>query len=63
MNFYHACMELVITLLVVGVVLLALETVLPGAITGIAGLVCLVAEWCRPMSSSVRASAITCCSA
>ncbi len=43
MNFYHAGMELVITLLVVGVVLLALETVLPGAITGIAGLVCLVA--------------------
>ena len=36
-------MELVITLLVVGVILLLLETVLPGAIAGIVGLICLVA--------------------
>ncbi len=36
-------MELVITLLVVGVILLLLETVLPGAIAGIVGIICLVA--------------------
>ena len=36
-------METVIVLLVVGVVLLLLETVLPGMIAGIAGLICLVA--------------------
>jgi membrane-bound serine protease (ClpP class) len=35
--------ETVIVLLVVGVVLLLLETVLPGMIAGIAGLICLVA--------------------
>jgi membrane-bound serine protease (ClpP class) len=36
-------MELVATLLIVGVILLLLETVLPGMIAGIAGLACLVA--------------------
>ena len=36
-------MTLVITLLVVGAVLLLLETVLPGMIAGIAGVICLVA--------------------
>jgi membrane-bound serine protease (ClpP class) len=36
-------MELVITLLVVGVILLVLETILPGMIAGLIGLVCLIA--------------------
>lgn len=36
-------MEWVITLLVAGAVLLLLETVLPGMIAGVAGLLCLVA--------------------
>jgi hypothetical protein len=36
-------MEAVITLLVAGAVLLLLETILPGMIAGIAGLICLVA--------------------
>jgi membrane-bound serine protease (ClpP class) len=36
-------MELVITLLVVGVVLLVLETILPGAVAGIIGFLCLAA--------------------
>lgn len=36
-------MTLVVTLLVVGAVLLMLETVLPGMIAGIAGAICLVA--------------------
>jgi membrane-bound serine protease (ClpP class) len=36
-------MEWVITLLVVGVILLVLETILPGMIAGIIGLLCLVA--------------------
>ena len=36
-------MEAVITLLVVGAVLLLLETILPGMIAGIVGLVCLLA--------------------
>jgi membrane-bound serine protease (ClpP class) len=35
-------MELVVVLLIVGVVLLLLETVLPGAIAGIVGFLCLV---------------------
>ena len=34
-------MMLVVTLLVVGAILLLLETVLPGAVAGIAGLICL----------------------
>jgi membrane-bound ClpP family serine protease len=38
-----AAMELVITLLVVGAILLVLETVLPGMIAGILGLFCLIA--------------------
>ena len=36
-------MELVITLLVVGAILLVLETILPGMIAGILGLFCLLA--------------------
>jgi membrane-bound serine protease (ClpP class) len=36
-------MELVATLLIVGVILLLLETVLPGMIAGIAGFCCIVA--------------------
>ena len=36
-------MELVITLLVVGVILLVLETLLPGMIAGVIGLLCLTA--------------------
>lgn len=36
-------MELVATLLIAGVILLLLETVLPGMIAGIAGLICLLA--------------------
>ncbi len=36
-------MELVITLLVVGVILLVLETLLPGMIAGVIGLLCLAA--------------------
>lgn len=35
-------MELVITLLVVGVILLVLETILPGMIAGLIGLLCLI---------------------
>jgi membrane-bound serine protease (ClpP class) len=35
-------MELVITLLVVGVILLVLETILPGLIAGVIGLICLI---------------------
>src|SRR5690242_12160879 len=35
-------MELVITLLVVGVILLVLETILPGLIAGLIGLLCLI---------------------
>ena len=41
--FYHRGMELVITLLVVGVILLSLETLLPGMIAGVIGLLCLAA--------------------
>ena len=36
-------MEMVVTLLVVGTILLISETVLPGAIAGILGLLCLLA--------------------
>lgn len=36
-------MELVAALLIVGVILLLLETVLPGMIAGIAGVICLIA--------------------
>lgn len=36
-------MELVVALLVAGVVLLLLETILPGAIAGAIGLICLIA--------------------
>ena len=36
-------MEVVITLLVVGAVLLLLETVLPGMVAGVLGLLCLIA--------------------
>jgi membrane-bound serine protease (ClpP class) len=36
-------MALVLTLLIAGVILLALETVLPGLIAGIAGAICLIA--------------------
>ncbi len=35
-------MELVVVLLIAGVVLLLLETILPGAVAGIAGFLCLV---------------------
>lgn len=42
-SFYNRHMGLIITLLVVGVVLLLLETVLPGAVAGIVGLICLIA--------------------
>ena len=35
-------MEVVITLLVVGVILLILETILPGLIAGVIGLLCLI---------------------
>src|ERR1051325_2988142 len=41
--FYHRVMEVVITLLVVGAVLLLLETVLPGMVAGVLGLLCLIA--------------------
>lgn len=36
-------MELIVALLIAGVVLLLLETILPGAVAGIAGFACLVA--------------------
>ena len=36
-------MELIVTLLLVGVVLMILETILPGVIAGIIGFICLVA--------------------
>ena len=36
-------MTLVVTLLVAGAILLLLETILPGAVAGIAGVICLVA--------------------
>ena len=36
-------MELIITLLAIGAVLMILETILPGAIAGIIGFICLVA--------------------
>ncbi len=39
----HRAMEWVITLLVAGAVLLLLETILPGMIAGIIGLLCLIA--------------------
>lgn len=41
MLFYHRAMGLVITLFVVGAILLLLETVLPGLIAGIIGLICI----------------------
>jgi membrane-bound serine protease (ClpP class) len=42
-QFYHAAMATVVTLILVGAVLLLLETVLPGMIAGIIGFGCLVA--------------------
>ena len=39
---YHRGMETVITLLIVGAVLVFLETVLPGMIAGVAGMICLI---------------------
>ena len=39
---YSPAMELVVTLLVVGAILLLLETVLPGMIAGIVGGLCLI---------------------
>ena len=40
--YYCKAMEAVVTLIVIGAILLLLETLLPGMVAGIAGLICLV---------------------